>query len=383
MDIRPYIVVPKFIEQPTWGGAYIANFKNWANKPFSQTKIGQSYELSSTSLLSEFTDSNNPSFAPEISSKHDGSFLIQDLIDKSPQKVLGENSMKRFGNSIKTLIKFTQAKGNSFQLHVKDGNKNTRWLPKPESWYYLERGLATIGISNLKKLEEYKQSALRIETIMRNISDSVISGKTSLSDAQKQANDIISKENIYQFVNTIPVPANAILDIHEGGIHHSWEEDETKYPDGNIVYEVQVEASDEASTIRSFDKGKIKDDGSIRPVQIDDYFTYLDTSEYANSPLNFLKKEETIIKTDMYATFEIFNTPYYSMHKIVLNGEMKSSDMKSDSFHHLFVLDGSVDIKHEQTNLTVGKGHSAFIPASCNFYLTSQKTQSILLSTFI
>lgn len=384
MDIHPYLIIPKLIEQPTWGGTYIASFKNWQSKPFAGKKIGQSYELHSQTLLTNLTDSSDVSFLPEIDSKPEGSFSINELIQASPEKVLGKYSIQKFGERLSTLIKFTQAKGNSFQLHVKDGTENTSWLPKPESWYYFEEGLATLGLSDLTRIEEYNAAASRIASEMDRLSELIKTNKLKLIDGKKQAAEFIAKENIYQYVNTVVIPKETIVDIHAGGIHHSWEEDDIKFPNGNILYEVQVDAIDDASTIRSFDKGKIKDDGGVRPVQVKDYFKFIDRSVEINNPKTFLARGKKLVETPTFSTSELFNTPYYQLHKTTLTGTMESTDLNGpDSFHHIFVHEGSIVVDHEQSKLTIGRGHSVFIPASCNYRLTSQNGPAILLTTFI
>ncbi len=48
MTTQPFYVVSLLIEQPTWGGEYIANFKNIS---LPKIKIGQSYELAKDSVL--------------------------------------------------------------------------------------------------------------------------------------------------------------------------------------------------------------------------------------------------------------------------------------------------------------------------------------------
>ena len=54
-----YLIIPKLIEQPTWGGDYILNFKNWQNQDvFKGLKIGQSYELYSETKLRSDLDSS-------------------------------------------------------------------------------------------------------------------------------------------------------------------------------------------------------------------------------------------------------------------------------------------------------------------------------------
>ena len=59
-----FLVVPKIIEQPTWGGDYILGLKKWRDKaPFPGLKIGQSYELFSGSFLrADIQSSADPAF---------------------------------------------------------------------------------------------------------------------------------------------------------------------------------------------------------------------------------------------------------------------------------------------------------------------------------
>ena len=62
MKIQSYIIIPNLIEQPTWGGFYLAKHKKLSNPVFKTKKIGQSYELYEFSNLSEKTSTKtNPS----------------------------------------------------------------------------------------------------------------------------------------------------------------------------------------------------------------------------------------------------------------------------------------------------------------------------------
>ena len=50
--LQPLLIIPKIIEQPTWGGKYILKEKGWSHKPpFRGLRIGQSYELYSQSKV--------------------------------------------------------------------------------------------------------------------------------------------------------------------------------------------------------------------------------------------------------------------------------------------------------------------------------------------
>jgi hypothetical protein len=127
--------------------------------------------------------------------------------------------------------------------------------------------------------------------------------KLSYKDAVSQLQNAIQGENPTKFVNVHRVKKHAIVDLSNGGIHHSWEEDPAAIPLGNIVYEVQLDVTDEDSTIRSFDKGKMQQNGDVREIHVEDYFKYLDTRPETNN-LSLAVQKRT--------GSSLLSTPYYS-----------------------------------------------------------------------
>lgn len=366
---RAYLVIPKLIPQPTWGGTYILGYKGWQNLAFANTAIGQSYELSSKSLLSLASSSQDPVFAPEFDSYPENSFPISQLIR----------------DELKTLIKFTQAKGNSFQIHVKPGSPNSHWLPKPESWYFFEEGIATLGIKNLAHLTRYKEAALKLDAQIKTLSEKIKNKSMTLENAKLRIKELIAAINIYNYVNLVRVPAGSIVDLSQGGVHHSWEEDES-LPKGNIVYEVQMDVMDHAATIRSFDKGKITSEGTTRPLQIEDYFRYLDTTPENNTPQTLLKTKKNLLQDKSLQVSEVFKTKYYTLHELEFKDIVKNqyTDTANKSFHHLFVKDGALEYQDAQVTLEVSSGHSIFIPTQVGKYsLQPLHKSSTVLKTYL
>lgn len=385
---KPYLIIPKLIEQPTWGGDYITKLKHWEGLEYLQDKkIGQSYELYGQSKLTlEITDSQDGRFIPEMGNpdtpeiateffplKKDSDYIdMSQLVEENRSQVLGEKVAQRYGK-MPLLIKTNQAYGNSFQLHVKPGTQSERWQPKPESWYYFEEGLVTFGINPDKALSEYKQVCHAINEKMKILSAEVKSGTKPLLVAQQEANDYIKAANPWQYVNLHRIPKYGLLDLSQGGLHHSWEENRAAFPQGNVLYEVQLDVMDPVSTIRSFDQGKFKSDGSIREIQIEDYFKYLDTDPAHNDIKNALQTQNGT---------RLLTTPYYCMDLITCAAEMK--DKTGESFCHLFVREGGVVIKTADAELKLRRGHSCFIPQAVGEYsLSPQEESSVLLKTFI
>ena len=153
-----------------------------------------------------------------------------------------------------------------------------------------------------------------------------------------------------------------------GSIHHSWEED-SENETGNVVYEVQLDATDDESTMRAFDQGKIKDDSSIRPITIDDYFAHIDTAPEHNA-LKYMKRQargETLLKTK-----------YYELNRVELSGA-RSQQTKS-VWHHIYVQKGAIELVNGETTLHIARGHSCFVPSDINEYTIASGDAVILIT---
>jgi len=370
---KPYLIVPKLIVQPTWGGDYILNLKSWDNQNFlKDKKIGQSYELFSQSkLLVRITDSSSVNFIPELGNP-DTDEIDNKNIYKKNIDYISLSQVTELTNKI-PLIKINQSNGNSFQIHIKEGETDVRWQPKMESWYYFEDGLVTMGIKKGANVNDYKKVCLKIDEKMKLLSNEIISKKITVDDAKKIAQDFIKKINPWQFINVIKINKNQIVDSGNGGIHHSWEEDLIKFPNGNVLYEVQQDVMDPISTLRAFDKGKFKSDGTIRELHIEDYFKYLDSSEENNDLSKmFPLKQGTRIITKKYYKLDLL--------EIDTNLEQNTDG----SFVHLFVKNGKVTISAGEGEVILTKGHSCFISEIIKSYqIKTIDGKAELLKTFI
>lgn len=389
--LRPYLVIPKLIEQPTWGGAYIAETKKWQQKPeLSGKKIGQSYELYDKSNLSLLTDSTDPAFAGELAdsksvevpSSVPNTISLTSLISSSPEDVLGKNVVSTYGTAMHLLLKFTQALGNSFQLHVPDGLTGTKWKAKPESWYYFEPGLITCGVKKGVNWEDYQKAVTDLDTAIQTVASRVRDGSLAYPDAQAKIAALIKQYDPWQYVNLVRIEKKTLLDLSPCGIHHSWEEDLATIPLGNVLYEIQLNVMDDVSTLRSFDKGKMSKDGSLRPLTIDDYFKYADRSPEANDPTTHMRKAVVITGNDQYCHERLLQSKYYTMDKVKFKVATATFSETIDSFRHVFVKSGDITVSAGTTTVRITAGHSAFIPASVREYLlqAAQDKSDVLIS---
>lgn len=320
--------------------------------------------------MENITDTHDPRFGSDANA--DASALHLDTeVPADPQLILGGKVYETYGK-MHLLIKFNQAKGNSFQLHRKTNTTHPHWKPKPESWYYLEEGMVTFGIRPGCKVDEYKKVCLEINEAMEELSKKVVEGVLSLAEAKEQAKTMIAEKNPWQFVNSHKINKYGLIDLSPGGLHHSWEED--KGSDlGNVVYEVQEDVMDNFCTIRSFDQGKFKSDGTIRKLAIEDYFTFLDADPKANNvdSARRVQQDEKLLRTDRYALD-------------ILDLRSPASVMTGNSFAHLWVRDGEVDVAASDGSVRLGKGHSVFIPQYTTEYeIKPRGAHAVVLKTFV
>lgn len=388
---RPYLVVPKLIEQPTWGGMYIVESKAWQERAdLKGKKIGQSYELYDKSNLSLSVSSADPMFVGEIADNKSvsgqsvipNSLPLSQLIAMDPAAVLGKRMVSTYGTDMHLLLKFTQALGNSFQLHIPDGVKNDRWKPKPESWYYFEPGLITCGIKEGVDWAAYQGAVTKLDAETQLIAARVRDKSLSYDEASQLIAQLVKETNPWQYVNVVRVEKGTLIDLSPCGIHHSWEEDLATIPLGNVLYEIQVNVMDDVATLRSFDKGKMSKDGTLRPLQIAEYFAYADKSPAANDPKTQMREAKSVEKNDRFSHERILETKYYSMDRITFMAKDVVFESPMDTFRHVFVRSGSVVVSAAETPVTVTTGHSVFVPAGCKTYnvTATQANTEILIS---
>ncbi len=368
---RPYLVIPKLIEQPTWGGIYISTTKQWSKKNgVAGKKFGQSYELFGKSKFRlDVTTTKDPSFVPEVGNPDNDA--TDPLALKEGEEYAGLEAIT--SQPVPILIKLTQALGNSFQIHIKPETVSDKWKPKPETWFYFEDGMATCGLAEEVDIAAYKKCCEDISSFMSALSKQIQSQQITLATGREKAQEFIKEKNPWQYVNTIHVKKDEVVDMSAGGIHHSWEENKEDYPLGNVLYEIQLDAMDPVSTLRSFDQGKIKNDGSIRPIQIEDYFEFLDTDPGHNKTNSNISCPDGVV---------LCKTRHYSLDRLKISTQLKETT--NNSFVHLYVKEGSLKVVATDGEVFVGAGHSCFIPQEVGEYsLENIGEECIVLKAYI
>ncbi|MGI4791563.1 MAG: hypothetical protein ACRYFS_22295 [Janthinobacterium lividum] len=363
----PWQVKDELIEQPSWGGRYIVDLKGlsddaeWAGK-----KVGQSYELAKASHLID------PSGGAEVP--------LMNLIQSDPAGVLGQKVLGKFGADLSLLIKLTQAKGNSFQVHLPEGETLNHWIPKPEAWFYLAPGLYTFGLKAGTDFGAYSRVLHTIDDEMGRLSREVQSGRFTVEEARAQAQQRIQTLDPFAYINLVEAQTDDVIDLTAGGIHHSWEDDSTRFPDGNLVYEVQVDVPDDKCSMRGFDKGKILDDGSLRPTHVADYLATINQDPAHNELSQHIRKPLIVEEVSGAKTENIFRTAHFNTDRLTINAGASLPQSLADGFHHVFVHAGTATI----AGRTLTQGHSYILPALLSEYvLEAADKDVIILKTYL
>jgi mannose-6-phosphate isomerase class I len=388
--ISPFYLIPLLVEQPTWGGKYIAEFKNISSPDIRGRKIGQSFELYGDGFITTTFQNEMPYayatagnwLSPQFFNKPDDLQSLQMVINQNPETILGRRVIEKYGANMRVLIKFTQAQNNSYQVHVCSGKEFGQWLAKPESWYFLENGKATLGLKPNIDPQEYKLRCSEIYSYAQQLSAQVRAGEIHTERAKGELKRYIQERHPEKFVNTVFITKNQVVDLSKGGIHHSWEMGE-EIPNGNIVYEVQQDVMDEYCTLRSFDQGNMKDDGTVRPLTIEEYFEALNKEPTENNPDNYIKTPSSRKEADAVLT-KLFENESYKTISIQFSG-MHSGEHTTlqGSFHHVFVQSGSIYVQVDGKKWQLEKGWSLFVPANIQKYLLVSSNPATVLVTSV
>ncbi len=363
----PWQVQDELIEQPSWGGQYIIDLKGLADDPqWKGKKVGQSYEMAKASKL---IDPDGGAVTP-----------LADLIEAGPAGFLGQKVLDRHGPDLSLLIKLTQAKGNSFQVHLPEGRSLGHWVPKPEAWFYLAPGLYTFGLKAGTDFEAYSRVLHTLDDDMGRLSREVKSGRFSVEEARAQAQQRIQTLDPFAYVNTVEAQTDDVIDLTAGGIHHSWEQDDARFPDGNLVYEVQVDVPDDKCSMRGFDKGKFLDDGGLRPTHVADYLATIVPDPAHNELSRHVRKPEVVEEANGSKTESLFRTAHFNTDRLTVTAGATLPQSLADGFHHLFVHSGTPTIGGK----TLSQGRSYVLPASVGEYtIEAGSKDAVILKTYL
>ena len=421
---EPFSCEALIIEQPTWGGTAILEKKGLSDDPaWRGKKVGQAFE--------------NHAWLPV----HTPDGWTVSILDVS--LVLGELFLGpvawRTVPAMGQLRKDTEAYGNSFQLHLSEpkwivrGGRPALLIPKSEAMRYLDQpGLLSCGVKCRTEAEwrDYERRLRNIDAGMSKLSSGILSGGLSLAEAKQQARQLMLDNNPYLWVHLLIPQPEVVVDFSTPRRHHNWEENNDASRElfaaagidlarlqglcVNKLDEIQIGLyvdlagtaikqepislagfaglslirkrervivlTDDNSSIRGFDKGKFKADGTVRPLDVDTYFDHIDRRPEVNIPDQAIVKpkvrqlaEGTIRRYDfdtgLYA-FTVLETSKPNPERSFRQSFHGRFTSATDSYHHIYADEGPVLITFESGHapVAVSKGYSVFLSGSTGVY---------------
>ncbi|APD06091.1 mannose-6-phosphate isomerase [Flavobacteriaceae bacterium UJ101] len=289
-----FIPIPKI---RIWGGNKL---KEIFYKDFSQTKIGESWEIS--------TIENDVSIVSNGILKGK---TLQELLEKYKECFLGNKNYKRFGNQFPLLIKFIDAADDlSIQVHPNDELARKRYnsFGKTEMWYVMD----------------VEDNANLILGFNQNLS-------------KERYQEILNEGSIEKYLNYEKVKKGDSFFVEAGLIHAIGK--------GVMIAEIQ-QTSD--LTYRVYDWNRKDVDGNERELHTD---LALDALKYEQTNnCKIIKKESNLVDSE-----------YFIVNKfdVAQNGLIRNL-LDIDSFIIYMIVEGDIKLNG---NIILRKGETILFPA--------------------
>ncbi|MDQ6529668.1 type I phosphomannose isomerase catalytic subunit [Flavobacterium sp. LHD-85] len=300
------------LKERIWGGEKL---KTVLNKPIVSKITGESWELSTVQ--------------GDVSVVANGVLKgksLMDLIDETPDAILGTKVYERFGKQFPLLFKYLDAREDlSIQVHPNDKLAKERHnsFGKTEMWYVMQADADAriiVGFKEDSSKEEY----------LKHLNDNTL--VSILDDVKAKSGDVF-------FLETGTVHAIGA---------------------GLVVAEIQ-QTSD--ITYRLYDFDRVDAQGNKRELHVD---LALDAINY--NKVDTQKKYDSKINTSNV----VVDCPYFTTNFIPL--EDKVEVVKSgETFTVYMCIEGSFEIEYDGFKHTYIKGDTVLIPAAINAFVLNGK----------
>jgi len=295
-----------------WGGEKL---KTILNKPISSKITGESWELSTVE--------------GDVSVIANGVLKgksLMEIIEETPNEILGTHVHERFGKQFPLLFKYLDAREDlSIQVHPNDKLAKERHnsFGKTEMWYVMQADTDAriiVGFKENSSKEEY----------LKHLNDNTL--VSILDDVKAKAGDVF-------FLETGTVHAIGA---------------------GLVVAEIQ-QTSD--ITYRLYDFDRVDAQGNKRELHVD---LALDAINY--NKVETQKKYEKKVNVSNV----VVDCPYFTTNFIPL--EDKVEVVKSgETFTVYMCIEGSFEIEYNGFKQAYKKGDTVLIPAEINAFILSGK----------
>ncbi|WP_428232135.1 type I phosphomannose isomerase catalytic subunit [Flavobacterium sp.] len=309
MSIKIYpLQFDPILKERIWGGKKLQTV---LNKPIVSDITGESWELSTVEGDVSVVANG------ELKGKS-----LTELIDQSPNEILGTKVYARFGNQFPLLFKYLDAREDlSIQVHPNDQLAKERHnsFGKTEMWYVMQADADAriiVGFKEDSSKEEY------LENLKNNTLVAI------LDDVKAKAGDVF-------FLETGTVHAIGA---------------------GLVVAEIQ-QTSD--ITYRLYDFDRVDAQGNKRELHVD---LALDAINY--NKVDTHKKYETAPNQSNV----IVDCSYFTTNFIPLDGKIEA-DSSGETFKVYMCIEGAFEMRYENVAYQYKKGDTVLIPADMRSYV--------------
>ncbi|MBP1223970.1 type I phosphomannose isomerase catalytic subunit [Flavobacterium sp. 1355] len=300
------------LKERIWGGEKL---KTILNKPITSKITGESWELSTVEGDVSIVANGN------LKGKS-----LMELIDETPNGILGTRVYERFGKQFPLLFKYLDAREDlSIQVHPNDKLAKERHnsFGKTEMWYVMQADTDSriiVGFKENSSKEEY----------LKHLNDKTL--VSILDDVKAKSGDVF-------FLETGTVHAIGA---------------------GLVVAEIQ-QTSDITYRLYDFDRKDAQ--GNTRELHVD---LALDAINY--NKVDTHKKYET--KTN--ESNVVVDCPYFTTNFIPLENKVDVSK-SGETFTVYMCIEGSFEIEYAGFKQAYKKGDTVLVPAEINAFILSGK----------
>jgi mannose-6-phosphate isomerase len=296
------------LKERIWGGEKL---KTILNKPITSKITGESWELSTVE--------------GDVSVVANGDLKgksLMELIDESPNEILGTEVYKRFGKQFPLLFKYLDAREDlSIQVHPNDKLAKERHnsFGKTEMWY------VTQADADARIIVGFKENSSKEEYL-------------------KHLND----KTLVSILDTVKAKPGDVFFLETGTVH--------AIGAGLVVAEIQ-QTSD--ITYRLYDFERKDAQGNTRELHVD---LALDAINY--NKVDTQKKYETKTNTSNV----VVDCPYFTTNFLPLENKLEVSK-SGESFTVYMCIEGSFEIEYDGFKQTYIKGDTILVPAEINAFI--------------
>ncbi|MEN2400390.1 type I phosphomannose isomerase catalytic subunit [Flavobacterium sp. MC2016-06] len=300
------------LKERIWGGEKL---KTILNKPIVSKITGESWELSTVE--------------GDVSVVANGDLKgksLMELIDETPNEILGTKVYERFGKQFPLLFKYLDAREDlSIQVHPNDKLAKERHnsFGKTEMWY------VTQADADARIIVGFKENSSKEEYLAH-----------------------LNDKTLVSILDTVKAKAGDVFFLETGTVH--------AIGAGLVVAEIQ-QTSDITYRLYDFDRKDAQ--GNTRELHVD---LALDAINY--------NKVETQKKYDTKANTSnvVVDCPYFTTNFIPL--EDKAAVSKSgETFTVYMCIEGSFEIEYDGFKHTYIKGDTVLVPAAINAFILNGK----------